>query len=425
MNAVLEAVHVSGIQIALRTVGAIAVALCSCSTWAASLALENVRVVVGDGRAPIVNATVLIEGERIAQVGARDAVQIPPSAQRIDLAGKTIMPALIDTHVHVNQPRAALINDLKRLAYFGVGTALSLGVDTGDAPFEVKAQPIAGAARLLTAGRGITGPEPGRETAPYWITTSEEAAQAVRENAARNVDMIKVWVDDRRGTVNKLPPDLYAAVIKAAHERELKVSAHIFALSDAKSLLKAQVDAFAHSVRDREVDDEFLALVRERRSLVLNPNLTSRGEPTNLAWLKSVIPPADLTALEQKNVVRTQDQQSFAIQANNLRRMKDAGVRIVLGTDTSFDFPGGNTPWAAHIEMEDMVAAGMTPTEVIAAATATAAEFLGLRNVGTIEAGKVADLLVLDADPLVSITNTRRISAVYLRGEKVDRALYP
>ncbi|HVF16443.1 MAG TPA: hypothetical protein VNA21_06010, partial [Steroidobacteraceae bacterium] len=206
LNVVLKAVHVSGIQIALRTVGAIAVALWSCSGWSAPLALENVRVIVGDERTPIANATVVIEGERIVRVGARDAVQVPPSAQRIDLAGKTIMPALIDTHVHVNQPRAALINDLKRLAYFGVGTALSLGVDTGDAPFEVKAQPIPGAARLLTAGRGITGPEPGRETAPYWITTSNEAVQAVRENVARNVDMIKVWVDDRRGTVNKLPP---------------------------------------------------------------------------------------------------------------------------------------------------------------------------------------------------------------------------
>lgn len=393
--------------------------------FAETVAFENVRLIVGDGQPPIAGATVIIDGERIVQAGRRDQVTVPKSAKRIDATGKTLMPALIDTHVHVVQPKEALIRDLHRLAYFGIGTVMSLGVDTTEAPFEVRAHPVPGAARLLTAGRGITAPEPGRETAPYWVTSVAEAQRAVDENAAKHVDIIKIWVDDRRGTVQKLSPPLYQAVIEAAHQKGLRVTAHLFALDDAKSLLRSGVDAFAHSVRDREVDEELLKLVRERPAFVMNPSLPPRGEPTDLQWLKGVVADEDFAQAQKRNEPRPNDQAAFSLQAGNLRLMKKAGAHIVLGTDTSFDFPGGNAPWAAHIEMEDMVAAGMTPLEVITSGTAGAASFLHLKDVGTVEAGKIADLLLLDADPAESIRNTRRVSAVYLRGVAVDRARYP
>jgi imidazolonepropionase-like amidohydrolase len=239
------------------------------------------------------------------------------------------------------------------------------------------------------------------------------------------VDIIKVWVDDRRGTVPKLSPPLYRAVIEAAHEKGLRVTAHLFALEDAKSLLRSGVDAFAHSVRDREVDEELLKLVRERPAFVMNPSLPSRGEPTDLQWLKGVVADEDFARAQKRNEPRPDDRAAFSLQAGNLRLMKKAGAHIVLGTDTSFDFPNGNTPWAAHIELEDMVAAGMTPLEVISAGTSTAAAFLHLSDVGTVAAGKIADLLLLDADPTESIRNTRRVFAVYLRGVAVDRSQYP
>jgi imidazolonepropionase-like amidohydrolase len=401
------------------------VSLSFAPAFAATVAFENVRLIVGDGQPPIAGATVVITDERIVQAGPSDRVTIPQAAQRIDAAGKTIMPALIDTHLHVNQPKEALIRDLRRLAYFGVGTAMSLGVDTTDAPFDLRAHPVPGAARLLTAGRGITAPEPGRETAAYWVTSAAEARRAIEENAARRVNIIKIWVDDRRGTVPKLSPALYRSTIEAAHEKGLRVTAHIFALEDAKSLLHAGVDAFAHSVRDREVDLELLRLVRSRPAFVMNPSLPPRGEATDLQWLKGVVADEDFARTQQRNVPRPEQQASFALQARNLRLMKDAGAQIVLGTDTSFDFPNGNTPWAAHVEMEDMVAAGMTPLEVITAGTSGAAAFLELTDVGTVEVGKVADLLVLDGDPAESIRNTRRVSAVYLRGVMVARELYP
>jgi imidazolonepropionase-like amidohydrolase len=239
------------------------------------------------------------------------------------------------------------------------------------------------------------------------------------------VDIIKIWVDDRRGTVTKLSPALNRATIEAAHDKGLRVTAHIYALEDAKSLLNAGVDAFAHSVRDREVDLELLRLVRSRPAFVMNPSLPPRGEATDLQWLKGVVADEDFARAQQRNVPRPEEQASFALQARNLRLMMGAGAQIVLGTDTSFDFPNGNTPWAAHVEMEDMVAAGMTPLEVITAGTSGAAAFLQLTDVGTVEVGKVADLLVLDGDPAESIRNTRRVSAVYLRGVAVARELYP
>jgi imidazolonepropionase-like amidohydrolase len=165
--------------------------------------------------------------------------------------------------------------------------------------------------------------------------------------------------------------------------------------------------------------------VRERPSLVLNPNLTPRGEVADLSWLAPVLTTEELAKAQSRNVANAEQRQSFLVQARNLQRMRSAGAHIVLGTDTSFDFPGGNTPWAAHMELEDMVAAGMTPSQAIVAATSEAAAFLRLPDVGMLQPGYQADLLILEADPTESITRTRRIDAVYLRGARIDRSKYP
>ena len=374
---------------------------------------NGARLIVGDESAPIENATFVVTGTRFTQVGRAGEVEVPSGATVVDLQGKTVIPAIVDTHTHLSTDRAMLVDQLQRKAYYGVGVVLSLGQDNTDVAFQVRDETIPGAARFRTAGRGISMPEPGRSEAPYWITTEEEARKAVQELAAKKVDIVKIWVDDRDGKYKKLTPELYGAIIDEAHKNGLRVTAHLFTLEDGKGLLRAGIDAFAHGVRDKDIDEEFVNMMKERPNVVLVPNLPGRGVPADLSWLADSVPAADLQKL-QAAAPNPEAQQSFGIQARNLAKLSAAGVKIAFGTD-------GSTPWAHHLEMEDMVAAGMTPAQVLVAATRNSADLLQLTDVGTIAVGKSADFVVLDANPLEDIRNTRKTSAVYLRGASLDR----
>ena len=376
-------------------------------------AYDGARLIIGDGRV-IENGTLLVQGSTITAVGR---VSVPSGATRINAAGRTIMPMIVDTHVHVSPTREAIIRDLRMRAYYGVSAAMSLGTDSYEV-LTMRAEEIPGAARFRSAGRGITMQEPGRTTVPYWVNDVTEARKAVAELAANKVDIVKIWVDTRDGKFKKLTPELYGAIIDEAHKRGLRVTAHIFDLEDAKGLIRAGVDALAHGVRDRDIDEELVAMFKQRPNLVLTPNLPERGVQVDLSWLKEGLPSNQYAMLEQANTDRRIAQQFFGIQARNLAKLNAAGARITLGTD-------GNRPWGPHEEMEDMVLAGMTPMQVIIAATRNSAEFMRLSDAGTLQAGKSADFIVLDANPLENITNTRRISAVILRGAALDRSQPP
>ena len=375
---------------------------------------EGARVLVGDGGI-IENATIIVDGDRLLAVGPGDVVEMPAGAERVDLTGRTVMPAIIDTHVHLRETRDELVEDLQRKAYYGVGVVLSLGRGSSDMAFQVRDEVIPNAARYRTVGRGITAPEPGRTEIPFWVSTEEEARAAVQALAPRNVDMVKIWVDDRNGQFEKLTPELYGAVIDEAHQQGLRVTAHVYTLEDAKGLLRAGLDAFAHGIRDMDVDDEVVALFAERPNVVLVPNLPGSGVATDLSWLSGTIPPDQLEQMQERSGDRPAAQEAFGIQARNLARLSAEGVTIAFGTD-------GGAGWSPHAEMEDMVRAGMTTADVIVSATGNSADLLALDDVGTLEAGKSADFVVLEANPLDDITNTRRIVDVYLRGTAVDRA---
>jgi imidazolonepropionase-like amidohydrolase len=370
---------------------------------------EGARMIVGDGRV-VDNATLVVDGARIVQAGA--GVQAPAGATRVNLAGKTVMPMIIDTHVHLSSTREKVIVDLKRRAYFGVSAALSMGTDNLDL-LPMRSENIPGAARFLSAGRGITRPEPLRPT--YQINSDEEGRKAVQENAARKVDIIKFWVDDREGKVQKITPSQYAAIIDESKKQGILSSAHIFNMDDAKGLMRAGLDVFAHGVRDKDVDQETVDMFKARPNIQLIPNLPDRGVKVDRSWLKPGLPADEFAKLEEDNTDRPKVQEFHGIQARNLAKMNAAGVRITMGTD-------GNRAWGPHEEMEDMVLAGMTPAQVLVSATRNGAALLKINDAGTLEAGKSADFIVLDANPIDDIKNTRKISAVYLRGAAVDRS---
>ena len=405
---------------ALLLTGLPLVSACSAPETEQAPALTNVtvfegaRVLVGDGGV-IENAILVVDDDRLVAIGGAGSVEVPAGAARVDLSGRTVMPAIIDTHVHLRETRDELVEDLQRKAYYGVGVVLSLGRGSSDMAFQVRDEVIPNAARYRTVGRGITAPEPGRTEIPFWITTDEEARTAVQQLAPQSVDMVKIWVDDRNGQFEKLTPALYGAVIDEAHQQGLRVTAHVYTLEDAKGLLRAGLDAFAHGIRDMDVDDEVVELFAERPTVVLVPNLPNPGVATDLSWLSGTIPPDELQQMQERSVDRPAAQEAFGIQARNLARLSAEGVTIGFGTD-------GGAGWSPHAEMEDMVRAGMTPADVIVAATRNSADLLALDDLGTLEAGKSADFVVLGANPLDDITNTRRIVDVYLRGTAVDRA---
>jgi len=384
------------------------------SGGANAMVFEGARLIIGDGSAFIEDAVFVVENDRFTQVGPRADVTLPDGATRVDLSGKTVMPALVNAHVHLASDRETRIDQLQHMAYYGAGAVLSLGLDEGEVAFEMRNEMVPDGARSQSAGRGITSPEQGRTEVPHWVTSDQEARAAVQDLATDQVDFVKIWVDDRGGQFERLAPEFYGAVIDEAHANGLRVTAHIFRLEDAKGLLRAGIDAFAHGIRDMDIDDEVVALWKDRPDVVLVPNLPGPGVALDLSWLSGTVPANQLAQMQSAQRDRPQSQESFGIQARNLERLSREGITIAFGTD-------GSSPWAVHQELEDMVRAGMSPADVIAAATGTSADLMEMGDNGTIVVGKSADFIVLDANPLDDITNTRRIDAVYLRGAAIDR----
>ena len=439
----------------VSTVVSLAVGLVACSGNAPEapastvVAYEGATLITGDGGPPLGGGVLVVDQGVITQVGLASNVTVPEDATVVDLTGKTVMPTLVDLHGHVgfvddlsfdsaNYTRENIIDQLDRYAYHGVGVIVSMGTDPGELAFEIQADQQAGrlgGARLHTAFRGIARPDAGpgaptmRPTA-LGASTSDEARALVAEIAGTNADFVKIWVDDRGGSVEKLTPDLYGPIIEAAHEHELQVIAHIFYADDARELVEAGVDGFAHLARDIEMDDALVAAIVEHDVFVM-PNLavSERGRNADPpGWVDDPLLSESVSAeviarIRGSYVNRTPEAaargtESFATMLRSLKKLSDAGARLVLGADTGIqDHIQG---YMEHHELELIVEAGITPARAIQIATSAPAAVLGV-DTGLLAPGKRADFIVLDANPMYGIANTRQIASVYLGGQELDR----
>ena len=415
--------------------------------------IDGAQVWDGNGTPAVQDAILVIKGDRIDAVGPRGAFNLPEGAKIISGKGKTAIPGLINMHGHVgmtkglklsteNYTKDNILAQLKQYARYGVTSVMSLGTDF-EAMFELRGparESESVRATVFTAGRGFTGKAgypavlPGNAGVPREVDSVEEVKRQVQELAEQKVDMVKIWVDDHWGHYPKIRPELYDAIIKEAHAHHLRVMAHLFYLEDAKGLVAAGLDGMAHSIRDREVDGALIQQIKERNTFAI-PTLTREESTFIYAEPPTFLDDPFFSRWADPEVIKTlkdpawgrkvksdPDFPKFAGQLKmaqkNLKRLFDAGVKIAFGTDTGP--PARFQGYFEHRELELMVQAGLTPSQALQTATLNASECLGISNdFGTLEKGKRADVILLDADPLDDITNTRKINQVWIGGREV------
>ena len=439
------------------------------STSSSSVLYEGARLIPGDGGPAIEDSAFLVENDTIARVGRKGEVT-SSGATRVDQTGKTVMPTLINSHGHPgfqrgltysgeNVTRENVMDDLNRAAYFGVAAIQSQGIEPGDVVYQIRDDQEAGklgGALLHVAGTGIGGVHAGPGSATYagigaWVEapTPEEGVRIVQELAGKRVNSIKIWVDDwaharARGIARPdqeatrgMKAPVFRAIIQEAHKHGLRVMAHLYYHADAEELVAAGADGLAHLVRDKVMDDALVASIVQH-NVYPNANIAGEQRATNASlapWLeesdpmmkllRESVPPEVIQRMidsfKNRDPKRLADaRERYDLLARNVAKLNAAGARMMLGADTGTQ--DNLFGFAEHRELEEMVRAGLTPAQGIVAATSRPAEYMGLKDLGTLTPGKLASFIVLDANPLDDITNTRRISQVYFKGRLLDRA---
>lgn len=417
--------------------------------------LDSVRVIVGDGTV-LESGALLIESGRIVAVGSRSEIEPDSGVDVIDLSGKTIMPALIDSHAHLgyegytswgveNYSRENLIDHLQRYAYYGFSAVFSAGSDPDALAYEVQQAQLAGefpsARFLFAAGMAPPGQGPNdqflvhavaleQQTGQrilYGIASVEQAIESVRQIAAKNISVIKIWVDDRGGSQQKLAPELYRAIIAEAANHGIEIYAHQQYAQDMPDLLDAGVSGFLHGRIGVDLGREIAQQLTAANAFVV-PNM-GLGELRREAigsdqFLRASLPESVAARLGESGQ-RLLNPTRAEAREEELRasfgRLLDANVDIVLGTDAGA-VPDHFFGYTGHRELEIFVRLGMTPMQAIIAATSKPAQRLGLDDLGLLQPGYSADFVVLDENPLEDIRNTHSISSVFLNGKMLDRA---
>jgi imidazolonepropionase-like amidohydrolase len=424
----------------MKTTVLIATAIVASAAAAAAQTTAFVGARVIDGRGGVIErGTIVVRDGKIVAVGPMASTSVPAGADRIDAAGRTIMPGLINAHGHLTgavgmnnvkdgYTRENLVRQLRTYAQYGVTTVFSLG-DDQEAAFELRNEARAGrfqGSRLFVAGPVIAG------------TTVDLARAATDKVAAMKPDLLKIRIDDNLGSTKKMPDEAWRATIARSEELKLPIATHIYYLADAKAALLAGADVIAHSVRDVPVDAEFVRELKARNAcytptLMREVSTFVYGSTPEWARDPFFLKGAGAAAAEELSDKARQAQvqastgykqglrykEALEVAKRNLKTLSDAGVRIAMGTDTG---PAGR--WQGffeHLELELMVASGMTPMQTIVAATGAAADCHAKGGqFGSIQPGASADLLLLTANPLENIRNTRQMESIWIAGRRIE-----
>lgn len=406
----------------------VAAALAACAPPVPTTVFTGATIWDGTGSAPMTDATLVVQEGRIVTIerGARP----PRGAEVVDLTGRFVVPGLINAHGHVSglwaddattDPVARVRGDLELFARYGVTTVNSLGDDAPVLEARDAATPRDARARLFVAGPVVAAND------------AEGARAAATANADAGVDWLKLRVDDNLGTAQKMPWEAVQAVLDVADSRGLRLATHLFYLDDAKRLLQMGSDMVAHSVRDTDVDDEFLQLLAET-GVCYVPTLTREVSTFVYAERPDFFDDAFFTRHAHAGEMARVSEPAFrermaaspvaagyrvalAQAMRNVKAVSDAELPVAMGTDAG---PAGRFPgYFEHLELWMMVDAGLTPEQALASATRVAATCLATPDIGTLEPGKWADFLVLTQNPLEDIRATRSLERVFVAGDEV------
>jgi imidazolonepropionase-like amidohydrolase len=422
-----------------------------------TLLIRNGQIIDGTGNDPLRNGSILIQDGWFKEISIGD-VEAPPQATVLDATGKTILPGLVDMHSHLLSGGFDSITDvidsfepvtqrrsLKQMLYWGVTATyspvqpLQSGLQLRD---EVAKEKFP-APRLFISGPGFTAPNGWAGSllplARMEPKTLEEAEQQVNQLADAGVNILKIYYDTQccafRSPLPKLETPIMERIIQTAHSRNLRVMLHAYDNKFHIDALIAGVDILAHSAVTAPIDDEYIELAGKANALYLATlsvyhdafNEDSLREFIAQDFVQETVPKKTLDTLAEggpldeflritkKDYIR---EQLPTIQAN-LKKVAENGIAVGVGPDTGVmgAFPG----ISVHREMELMVQAGIPPARVLVAASKTAAEYLGEESLGTIQQGKMADLVIIRGDPQEDIRHTRNIDLVMKAGRVIDR----